>query len=94
MIEILVGSNLVRNTYTLHVKDLSAGQLVCVLDRALTNLLVANSIIDRVLDSLVVLSGTIVVISLVSVLVTLCQSRVRKALQSLNSNVLLFSHCV
>ena len=94
MIEVLVGSDLVRNTDALHIEDLSAGQLVCVLNGALTNLLVANSIIYRVLDSRIVLSGTIVVISLVSVLVTLCQSRVRKALQSLNSNVLLFFYCV
>ena len=74
MIEVLVGADLVRNTDSLHIEDLSAGQLVCVLDGALTNLLIANSIIHRVLHGLVVLSGAVVVISLVSVLVSLCQS--------------------
>ena len=86
MIEVLVGADLVRNTDPLHIEDLSAGQLVCVLDGALTNLLVADSIIHCVLHGLVVLSGAVVVISLVSVLVSLCQqSRAKKALQSINS---------
>ena len=73
MVEIVVGANLVSDAVGLHVVDLGARQLVRVLNRTLADLLVANGVVDRVIDSVVfvVLGLLEVFVTLVSVLVSL-----------------------
>lgn len=70
LVKVAVRADLVSNTNTLHVDDLSSGKLVCVLNRTLSNLLIANSVVNSVLDSSITLRLRIKFISLVSVLIS------------------------
>ena len=75
MVKIVVGADLVSHTHTLHVIDLGSGELVGVLDRALSHLLVTDGIVDRVVDGRLVVSFHKVLVTLVCVLVTTCPSK-------------------
>ena len=71
MVEVAVGADFILDTDALHVDDLGAGELICVLNRALANLLISNSVVNCVLDGGIALRFHIEIISLVSVLVSL-----------------------
>ena len=71
MVEVVVGPDLVCHADRLHVENLGARQLVGVLNWRFSDLLVANRVVDCVLDRRVALGRAEVFVSLVRVLVSL-----------------------
>ena len=71
LVEVVVGANLLRDTYVLHVEDLRARELIRILDGALSDLLVTDCHADNVGNCLLILSQTVEVIALICVLITL-----------------------
>lgn len=82
MVKVLVGAHLISDADALHVDDLCAGQLVSVLNGTLTHLLVADGVVDSILNRVLIHSFGVIFISFVGVLVTLYSKRT-KALQQI-----------
>lgn len=78
---------MVRDSDSLHVENFGTRELVSVLDGALAHFLVANRIVDHVLDGIVAVRLAIVLIALVSVLVA-AYRKSEKTLQSKSNFVL------
>ena len=71
LVEVAVGADLVGDADALHVDNLGARKLVSVLNRTLSNLLVANRIVHCVINGTVALSFCVEFVSFVGVLVAL-----------------------
>ena len=71
LVQIVVGAYLIWHSDGLHVKHFGSRELISVLDWALTDFLVTDSIAHRVFYSLFVLSDTVEFVTLKSVLVSL-----------------------
>ena len=70
LVEVVVRADLLRHSDAFHVEDLGTRQLICVLDWALADFLVVDSVVDSVLNSFIFLSFAVEIITLVSVLVS------------------------
>ena len=72
LVQVHVRADLLTSLDSLHVNDLCTGELVGVLDWTLSNLLVADGVAHCVVHCAIVARAAEVIVSLVSVLVTLC----------------------
>lgn len=71
LVQVRIRADVVRDLLALHVEDLGTRNLVGVLDRALADLLVNDSCINALRDSIGLASRPLILISSVGVLVAL-----------------------